>query len=165
MSDWNPQTWSRLLRRYAGPLTIYAAQWSSDPEDAVQEAFLELFQQPEPPLNVSAWLFTVTRNKSISASRSRRRRVRHETRLTETHPCWFEESFETGLDAREISRSLDDLPGEQREILVLRLWGELTFEEIAELTSSSSSTCHRRYQEALEQLRKKAGLPCPNSNP
>ncbi|HSG69944.1 MAG TPA: RNA polymerase sigma factor, partial [Planctomycetaceae bacterium] len=114
---------------------------------------------------VSAWLFTVTRNKSISASRSRRRRVRHESRHAETHPCWFEESFETGLDAREISRLLDDLPGEQREILVMRVWGELTFEEIAELTSSSSSTCHRRYQEALEQLRKKVGLPCPNSNP
>lgn len=165
MTDWNPKTWNALLRRYATPLAIYAAQFCSEPEDTVQEAFLELFRQDQPPENVSAWLFTVVRNKSISSRRSTTRRNRYEGVRANRSPNWFEESPENRLDAREITRQISDLVDDQREVLVLRLWGELTFEEIAELTESSSSTCHRLYQKAIEELRKKAGILCPNSNP
>lgn len=165
MTDWNPKTWNTLLKRYATPLAIYAAQFCPEPEDVVQEAFLELFRQPEPPENVTAWLFKVVRNRSISSRRSAARRDRHEGSLADRSPNWFEESPANTLDAREITRQISDLADDQREVLVLRLWGELTFEEIAELTESSSSTCHRLYQKAIEELRQKAGIPCPNSNP
>lgn len=164
MTDWNPNVWNTLLQRYATPLAIYAAQICSEPEDVVQEAFLELFRQGEPPENVSAWLYKVVRNKSISSRRSATRRDRHEGRRANRSPSWFEESPGNTLDAREITRQISELSNDEREVLVLRLWSELTFEEIAELTGCSSSTCHRLYQNAIEQLRKKAGIPCPNSN-
>jgi RNA polymerase sigma-70 factor (ECF subfamily) len=165
VTDWNPNVWNTLLRRFTAPLAIYAAQFCSEPEDVVQDAFLELFRQPEPPENVSAWLYKVVRNKSISSRRSASRRDRHEGRHAIRSPSWFEESPENRLDAREITRQISELPHDQREVLVLRMWSELTFEQIAELTEFSSSTCHRLYQTALDELRKKAGIPCPNSNP
>ena len=165
MTDWNPHVWNMLLGRYATPLAIYAAQFCSEAEDVVQEAFLELFRQPEQPENVSAWLFKVVRNKSISFRRSSTRRRRHEGLRAHRSPRWFEESPGNTLDAREITQQITELSDNEREVLVLRLWGELTFEEIAKLTESSGSSCHRLYQKAIEQLRKKAGIPCPNSNP
>jgi len=47
------------------------------------------------------------------------------------------------------------LPMEQREIVIPRIWGGLTFDEIAALTGDSRTTVHRRYGEALETLREK----------
>ena len=133
-------------------------------EDVVQEAFLELFRQPEQPQNTSAWLYKVVRNKSISARRSTNRRRHHEGWRANRSPGWFEESPENTLDASEITKQISELPDHEREVLVLRLWGELTFEEIARLTESSSSNCHRLYRKAIDQLRQKAGIPCPNSS-
>ncbi len=40
-----------------------------------------------------------------------------------------------------------------REVVALRIWGELSFEEIANLQETSKSTAHARYSQALEQLR------------
>ena len=164
MAQWNTQTWSRLLRRYSGPLNLYAAQRCSHPEDVVQEAFLELFKLAEPPENLSAWLFTVVRNKSYSARRTERRRANHEQQSANPQSLLVEESLDNRLDADEVSRLVGELSEEEREIVILKLWGELTFDEIAALTTLSASTCHRRYQDALEQIKQKMGVSCPNSN-
>ncbi|MBD3673249.1 MAG: RNA polymerase sigma factor [Planctomycetaceae bacterium] len=165
MVDWNPDVWNLLLRRYLRPLSIYAAQFSIDEDDVVQEAFLELFQQPTPPENVAAWLYQVVRHKSISAIRSNSRRRQREQTKSQQNDNWFEERPDDQLDARQVTDQLKELPDDQREVLVLKIWSNFTFTEIAELTDSSSSTCHRLYQQAIDELRKQAGLPCPNTNP
>jgi RNA polymerase sigma-70 factor (ECF subfamily) len=54
--------------------------------------------------------------------------------------------------------SLDALPVAVRETVVLRVWSELSFEQIAELTETSLSTAHRRYGEGLEMLRAVLGI-------
>lgn len=165
MVEWNPDIWNSLLQRHLKPLGIYAAQFSIDADDVVQEAFLELIQQPTPPENVAAWLYKVVRHKSISAIRSETRRQHREQSKSRTRVNWFEERPDDRLDAQQITQQLRELPDDQREVLVLKIWSDFTFHEIAEVTNSSSSTCHRLYQQALDELRNKAGLPCPNSNP
>ncbi len=45
------------------------------------------------------------------------------------------------------------LPQGLREVLSLRIWGDLTFEEIARLQKTTRSTAHARYRQALEKLR------------
>lgn len=165
MTELSPDIWNSLLQRYSRPLAIYAAQFSIDGDDVVQETFLELFQQPTAPENVVAWLYKVVRHKSISAIRSNRRRQQREQQKSQRSANWFEEHPDEQLDAREITKQLQGLPDDQREVLVLKIWSQFTFSEIAELTDSSSSTCHRLYQTAIDELRKQAGIPCPNSNP
>ncbi len=164
MTGWNPHTWTEVIRRYSGPLTLFAAQWCLDPEDSVQEAFVELFRQPAPPDRLSAWLFTVVKHKSINQRRAEKRRRDHESRRAADGEFWFQESHGTGLDAREAGRLIAALDAEQREVLVARLWGGLAFEEVAQLTGLSKSTCHRRYQDALETLRRQMGASCPNDS-
>jgi DNA-directed RNA polymerase specialized sigma24 family protein len=53
------------------------------------------------------------------------------------------------------------LPIEQREVIVARLWGGLTFEQIAELASVSSSSVHRWYVAGLASLRERLDASCP----
>ena len=63
------------------------------------------------------------------------------------------------------TRALEGLPLAEREVVVARIWGGLSFEEIAGLTGALTSTVHRRYQAGLAALRERLGLPCPEKNP
>ena len=66
-------------------------------------------------------------------------------------------------DGATVSAALQLLPLEQREVLVARLWGGLTFEQIAELNGTSSSSTHRLYHAGLAALRERLRVSCPNS--
>jgi RNA polymerase sigma-70 factor (ECF subfamily) len=56
---------------------------------------------------------------------------------------------------------LQRLPDEQREVIVARLWGGLSFEQIAEAAGCSASTAFRRYSAGIDALRRELDEPCP----
>ena len=66
------------------------------------------------------------------------------------------ELFEPGGDdeTQELEAALQKLPSEQREVVVMKIWGELTFEEISKQLDISQNTAASRYRYALEALRK-----------
>ena len=144
---------SRYLDEPGAALVLFAQQWCVTPEDVVQEAFIQLMQQRPLPLNVAGWLYRVVRNGAISASRATARRVRHETSAASRREPWFKPSLDDTLDAGVAAETLQSLPIEDREVIVLRIWGERSFEEIAELIGKSTSTAHRRFEAALQSLR------------
>ena len=55
---------------------------------------------------------------------------------------------------RTLVAALDRLPREQREVLVMKIWDELTFAEIAQVLKISQNTAASRYRYALAALRK-----------
>jgi RNA polymerase sigma-70 factor (ECF subfamily) len=159
----DPELLGELIDRYAAALALYARQWCSAPDDVVQESFLKLVQQPEPPEQPVAWLYRVVRNGAISQARSSRRRQIHEARAAERAATWFIPPDDpTGLDVARVTATLAELPGEQREAIVAHLWGGLTFEQIGELAGSSAATAYRRYTAGLAALRERLGVPCPD---
>lgn len=147
------------LRRYfdahAPALTLYARQWGHAPEDAVQEAFIALARQPEVPPEPVAWLYRTVRNAAISAARSHDRRRRRERTVAANRPAWFiaSDSESRQEENLQVAAALADLPLPQREVVVARIWGGLTFQQIAAITESSTSTAHRNYETALAALR------------
>ncbi len=149
-----------LIDRHSAALELYARQWCDDPADVVQEAFVKLSVLSVEPLNPAAWLFRAVRNGAINEGISRKRRLRHETRAA----AWFEASRATrhdpAFDVEAVQGALASLPVEEREVIVARLWGGLTFEQVAELTGSSSSSAHRLYQAGLAALRDRLGVSC-----
>jgi RNA polymerase sigma factor (sigma-70 family) len=150
----------RLVDEHAAALVLYARQWCAAPEDIVQEAFLKLVAQRAPPEHMVPWLYRVVRNAAISAARAAQRRRHHESVAATRTPAWFQPAEGTGLDAEAATTALQALPLEQREIIVAHLWGGLTFEQIAELTGTSSSTAHRWYTAGLAALRERLNFPC-----
>ena len=145
-----PEDLGRLFDEHAPALTLYARQWSDTPEDIVQEAFAALARQRTVPDRPAAWLFRVARNAALaSARRSRRLRAR-EARASDGE-AWFA-STDDQIDARTATDLLAELPADAREAIVARLWGALTFEEIARLQGCSLTTAHRRYHAGLAQL-------------
>ena len=154
-----PDDLCRWIEIHGAALILYAKQWNADDaEDVVQETFLRLVRRAQwegKPENPAAYLFTAVRNEAIDRLRKAKRRKRHEHQAATERPIWLETPPDSTLRADELMKSLDALPMEQREVVIARIWGGLTFDEIAALTGDSRTTVFRRYGEALEVLREK----------
>jgi RNA polymerase sigma factor (sigma-70 family) len=159
MDNVGPDFLTRLVHEHSAALVLYARQGCRAPEDVVQEAFLQLMRQAVAPSNVVAWLHRVVRNEAINASRSESRRLRHE--VSRPDRSWFTPSMGESLDAAAAGEALQHLTIEERETIVLRIWSKLSFEEIAELTNTSKSTAHRRFETGLAAMRARMGVTCP----
>jgi len=151
----------RLLDRYGAALALYAAQWTDSGDDCVQESFVELARQRTVPEHVVGWLYRVVKNRALNAARGARRRREREARsiadrfVIGQHPAVFDRS-----DANAIVEALDHLVAGDREVIVMRIWGGLTFEEIAAALSISISSAHRQYVRALKELRQLLESTC-----
>jgi RNA polymerase sigma factor (sigma-70 family) len=152
-----------VAERAAG-LVLYARQWldAAAAEDVVQEALVALLAQRQPPDNPVAWMYRAVRNAAIDAARSSARRRRREQTVAESRGRWLEAGTESLLDAQAAEQALRQLEPDYRQVVVLRIWGELGFAEIAEIMQLSVSTVHGRYMSALSKLRIALEKPCPN---
>jgi RNA polymerase sigma factor (sigma-70 family) len=157
----------QLLDELGPALALYAAQWTDAPDDCVQEALVELAGQTTVPDNVRAWLYRVVKHRALNAARSARRRRERETHVATCRLVTTNDSPKFDRwDALTVTEALDRLEPTEREVVVMRVWGSLTYEEIAVALSISTSTAHRNYERALENLRLALESPCPtNQNP
>jgi RNA polymerase sigma-70 factor (ECF subfamily) len=158
-----PEDLGRLYREHARALRLYARQWSEGDEDLVQDAFVKLAQQARAPDQILPWLYSVVRNGARAAGRGQARRRRREDRAS-TREAWFD-AVDERIDGREATRLLAELPLEQREVVVARIWGGLTFDDVARLAGCSLPTAHRRYQAALAMIRERLEGSWARSNP
>jgi RNA polymerase sigma-70 factor (ECF subfamily) len=133
-------------------LVLFARQWKHDSaEDVVQEAFLRLMRLADPPQDPVAWLFAAVRNASNQHLRTQKRRKNRESLSQEDKRPWFTTANGDG----ELIAELQSLPLTYRTVIVAKIWGNLTFEQIAGLIGLSKSSAHRVYDEGLALLRKK----------
>ena len=155
MAEIGPELLAKLLDEHGPALVLYARQWCSTPDDVVQEAFIRLAGQRDMPARLAPWLYRVVRNGAISAARGARRRREHESVAAHRADDYFEPSPGDRLDAVEAARCLDSLPQEQREVIVAKLWGDLSFQEIGDLVGTSASSAHRWYEAGIAALRQR----------
>lgn len=163
MSTNHAEMLKRLLDRHGGPLLLYARQWCDSPEDVLQESLIKLMRMKKPPHNPVGWIYRAVRNGAISAARAGARRKRREAAVAEMGRPWFDPAEGERLDAMAATGALKQLSIQQRETIVARLWGGLSFDQIAKLTGTSSSTAHRRYEAGLAALREELGASCPKN--
>ncbi len=142
----------KLIDAHGGALTLLARQSCRAPEDALQEALIELARQDPIPDNPVAWIYAVVRRRAMNLGRAENRRRKHHRQAGQQRESWFLPS-DDGLDEPiDFESLLDQLPQLEREVVVARVWGQLSFCQIAELVGQSTSSVHRRYQQALVKL-------------
>ena len=100
-------------------------------------------------------VYRAIRRLAIDWARSLDRRIIREQKTYELIP--LSSSFEYTLEKDErqgaLLRAVDRLPDEQKEVLTLKIWGELTFDEIARTLDLSLNTVASRYRYALQKLK------------
>jgi len=118
-------------------------------EDVLQETFVALLRLQTEPDNVEHYTIRSYRNRALNYRRSLWRRVAREFESAR----WFERSADERPAERQAMRALAELPREQREAIVLKLWHRYTFEEMGRLLDTSPNTIAGRYRYGLQKLR------------
>lgn len=121
----------------------------SEAEDVLQETFLALVQKPVPPNLPEHYCVRSFRNRAMNYRRGLWRRLAREWESLR----WFERASDESPDERKAMECMAGLPQEQREVIVLKIWHEYTFEEIGELLEISPNTAAGRYRYGLQKLR------------
>ena len=141
----------------------------ADAEDILQDVFYQLvssYSVTEPIEKLTAWLFTVARNKIIDWYRKRRPDALPSAEDDPSSPINLEEIlfdpaqnpdrvFERSLVWVELADALDELPEEQRDVFVKHELEGRTFREIAEITGEPLNTLLSRKRYAVLFLRER----------
>ena len=141
-----------LYQQKAAELILYGRALGlshGEAEDVLQETFLALLRRGNAPDNAAHYCVRSYRNHALNHRRSLWRRL---TRELESR-SWFDTSSPEIRVAEDAIRRLASLPEEQREVVVLKIWHEHTFEEIGELIGISPNTAAGRYRYAMGKLR------------
>jgi len=154
----DPIDWEQWLREHVPALLLYArlqAPCEADAQDLVQEAAVECWRRrtanSDPALPLA---YATIRRRAIDLARSTERRARREnTALDEAPQTWFDASVEDRERSRVLQQAVSGLSAIHREVITLKVWGGLTFDEIATALEIPSNTAASRYRYGLEQLR------------
>jgi RNA polymerase sigma-70 factor (ECF subfamily) len=152
------QQLAELIENHAASLRLWIRSRCASSEDVVQEAFCKLAMQEPPPGNAVAWLYRVCRNLAERQRISDVRRRQRERRWA--RPEVAANASIDPVDLAETLAAVEALDDELREVLVARLWGQLSLEEVARLCGISTTTAFRRYEAALQALRAKLLPTC-----
>lgn len=155
MHQSDTDSWRDCLGQHGPALLLFARQWSAsraDAEDAVQAGFLRFWKTRGRARDPLAYLYACVRGAAMDLGRGDRRRERREHDAAPDPVSAFEHPLERAERGAAVEAALNQLPGDQREVVVLKIWGGLTFAQIATAVGVPASTAASRYRYALTRL-------------
>lgn len=162
--------WNELLQRHGSALVMYARQWSAshaDAEEVVQDAVLRYWRSVQegkvPCDNPLPLIYTNIKWVALDRLREQKRRDGRETAAGEM--IYDDTVFEKGqVDSERtalLGRAIAALPLEQREVVIMKIWDDMTFQNIADALGLSINTVASRYRYAMTRMKsmlKKEGV-------
>jgi RNA polymerase sigma factor (sigma-70 family) len=153
----NHEEWKVCFSQFGPGLLLFARQWvrsPADAEDIVQEAFVKFWRRNH-KIDNRALLYATVRSLALDHIRRDSRRARREVEALSGAEQSVAPQFDFENEPqRALAKAVDLLPHEQREVLVMKIWNELTFAEIATALEISQNTAASRYRYALSALKK-----------
>jgi len=154
--------WKQWLAENGPRLLLFARGWGQsreDAEDLVQEAMLRMWHYqtanhgsvpPDLPL-----VFSTIRFCGLNHYRSESRRRKREESIiyfNDFQDIWLDPLLEDDEEAMILREAVQKLSQKLREVVVMKFWAGLTFQQIAETLAISPNTAASRYRYAMEQL-------------
>jgi len=150
------QAFAELYRRYASRIYQYSRRILNrdmEAEDILQETFvkfLAILEKGTVIENVPAYLLRIARNLSLRSESKKQLTVP----IEDYHAIFNEAPMEAEETSKILQMSLDLLPKEQREALVLQVYGGLSYNEIAEVMGVPMTTVRNWIVRAKDKMRK-----------
>ena len=151
------EDWKVCFSEVGPGLVLFARQWVhslADAEDIVQEAFLRFWKRNH-SIESRGLLYAMVRTIALDVIRRDSRRARREAAAMSETEHAAEPQFQIEDESQQAwVAALGRLPKDQREVLVMKIWNELTFAEIGQALGISQNTAASRYRYALAALKK-----------
>lgn len=154
----NARLWVEFFLQHERGLTAYAlrlTQQMSDAQDLIQEAIVRMVREERPVVEAKMYVYRCLRNLACDHHRAQRRLAgairgaadRQRRQETQAGPepvdgAWL-----------EVEAALDALDAPSREVIVLRVFAEMTFREIAQMVEKPAGTVASLYARGLAELR------------
>jgi len=101
----------------------------------------------------SSWIYRIARNNVIDFYRQKK----EDSGLDDAYGVWdsddIEGKTEQKLQLAEVKKYLDKLAKNQKEIIIMRLWDQLSYEEISKITGNTEAACKMAFSRAIKKLR------------
>ncbi|OHD61442.1 MAG: hypothetical protein A2014_01910 [Spirochaetes bacterium GWF1_49_6] len=161
--DGDRNAFGKLYDRYMPPIyrfVYYRVYNKGLAEDLTSQTFLKAVENiasyDRKKGKFSSWLYRIARNLVIDYYRSRKKTVE----LDETWDIPSDIDIEDDVHRKDMAERLKVLmrilSGEQREIVVMRLWQELPYNEIAGILGKTEAGCKMMFSRAIAKLRDEA---------
>ncbi|HSL24140.1 MAG TPA: RNA polymerase sigma factor [Vicinamibacterales bacterium] len=147
-----------LVEKYHGPLFRIAARMlghREDARDATQSAFLKAYRaldRYDPGQKFFTWIYRILVNECLNAIRARKGTVPLDAAESIAGPGSPADAAEASESRYRVRRALMDLSAEQREVIVLRHFGGLSYAEVAETLGIPEKTVKSRLFGARQRL-------------
>jgi len=139
---------------------------SRDPDDLTSEVFLVVFDRLPSfrgdAMAFRSFVFSIAYRRLVDELRMRSRRRDTVELLPHEDPrraSSAEDEAETRIGDQRVRALLDDLPPDQRDVMVLRIVADLTIDQIADIVGKRPVAVKALQRRALERLRKKLAVP------
>src|SRR5690348_17962623 len=132
----------------------------NDTRDLLQEIFTRLAREPgllRGARDERAFLIRLAHNAAIDSMRRRGTRQKYHDQFAEEEVSIFaaDENPDVAAFRESLSRALTELPDDQRAVVHLKLWENLTFEQIATALDISPNTAASRFRYGIDKMRER----------
>ncbi len=147
---------AQLVERYERVLFSVALRMLGNPEDArdaTQDAFVKVFQRLhdyKPEHRFFSWIYRILTNECLNALRARRPQEPDIPEMAITSGAL--EALELEERRRAVQTAIGALPADYRDVLILRHFAELSYEEVADTLAIPVKTVKSRLYTARQQL-------------
>ncbi|MFC1588048.1 RNA polymerase sigma factor [Planctomycetota bacterium] len=147
--------------RYASDIYTYCLNMTRSEdlaEECLQQVFITMYKNPHfftRARHLKSYLFKVVRNKTLQ--------ILSELKMSRALPENLEQlpstsSAEITPDMERAQQALQELTQNQREVILLHLFENMNFREIAQITGESPNTLTYRYQSGIKKMKEKLGV-------
>ncbi len=155
----NRKAFSEIVKRHQKSLLRMSLRFVKDldmAEDVVQESFIKAYEKLnafEGRSSFKSWLFQIAVNTAKNKLRERRRSMTDIDSVQLAVGAVAETSLVHSALSQEIQEEIDKLPTKQRTALILRVYEDLSFKEIADIMDCPYDTAKANYRHALMKLK------------
>ena len=149
---------------YARPIfkfVYYRTHHRETAEDLTSQAFLKALQHIrtfDPKRgSVGAWIYRIARNTVTDHYRTRRATIDIADAWDLADAQDVARDAHVTLQLERVREQVAALTPEQRDLVLLRLWDQLSYREIAEITGKSEAACKMGFSRAIASLRGRLG--------
>lgn len=130
-------------------------------EDLTSETFfkaLNKIKTVDPAQSFSSWLYRIAQNTVIDHFRAKRPTGNIDDVFDLDDETDIVGELDTKADVRELTKNLKNLSSIERDIIIMRVWQDMSYKEIAEIVGKSEGSCKMMYFRTLEKLRQSMPL-------